>query len=81
MAAASGCPTLGLFGPSRDEHYRPYSRWGRAVRTDWSFDKIMENRESRFSKENLMETLPVVKVVEAATELVTSYRLQEKNHD
>ena len=81
MAAASGCPTLGLFGPSRDEHYRPYSRWGRAVRTDWSFDTIMENRESRFSQENLMETLPVVKVVEAATELVTSYRLQEKNHD
>ncbi|WP_033068477.1 glycosyltransferase family 9 protein [Thalassospira australica] len=81
MAAASGCPTLGLFGPSRDEHYRPYSPWGRAVRTDWSFDKIMENRESRFSKENLMETLSVAKVVEAASNLVTDYRMQDKYDD
>lgn len=81
MAAASGCPTLGLFGPSRDEHYRPYAKWGRAIRTDWSFDKIIENRTSRFSQENLMETLPVEKVVKAAAELVSEYRLSGKNHD
>jgi ADP-heptose:LPS heptosyltransferase len=81
MAAASGCPTLGLFGPSRDEHYRPFAQWGRAVRTDWSYDKIIENRTSRFSQENLMETLPVEKVVKAATELVTEHRLAGKNND
>ncbi|WP_296999174.1 MULTISPECIES: glycosyltransferase family 9 protein [unclassified Thalassospira] len=81
MAAASGCPTIGLFGPSRDEHYRPYSKWGRAVRTDWSFDKIIANRESHLSKENLMETLPVSKVVEAAIQLVNDHRKQEQVND
>ncbi|WP_417828181.1 glycosyltransferase family 9 protein [Thalassospira sp.] len=77
MAATSLRPTLGLFGPSRDQHYSPYAQWGRVVRTDWSYDKIMENRESRFSQENLMETLPVAKVVKAAIQLVTDYRKQE----
>lgn len=81
MAAASGCPTIGLFGPSRDEHYRPYSKWGRAVRTDWSFDKIIANRESHLSKENLMETLPVSKVVKAAIQLVKDHRKQEQVND
>lgn len=27
MAAAAGIPTLGLFGPSREEHYAPWGRW------------------------------------------------------
>lgn len=81
MAAASGCPTLGLFGPSRDEHYRPFAKWGRAIRTDWSYDKIIANRTSRFSQENLMETLPVEKVVKAATQLVAEHRLAGKNND
>nr|WP_175581308.1 glycosyltransferase family 9 protein [Thalassospira sp. HF15] len=81
MAAASARPTLGLFGPSREEHYGPYSRWGRAVRTDWSFDKIMANRESYLSKENLMETLSVAKVVAAAVQLLKDYRLQETGYE
>ncbi|RCK23354.1 glycosyl transferase [Thalassospira lucentensis MCCC 1A00383 = DSM 14000] len=79
MAAASGRPTLGLFGPSRDEHYSPFAKWGRAVRTDWSYDKIIANRTSWFSKENLMESLPVEKVVTAATELVSDFRAEEKD--
>jgi ADP-heptose:LPS heptosyltransferase len=81
MAAASTRPTLGLFGPSREEHYAPCSKWGRAVRTDWSFDKIMANRESYLSKENLMETLPVKKVVEAAVRLVQDYRMRESGDE
>ena len=81
MAAASGRPTLGLFGPSRDEHYSPFAKWGRAVRTGWSYDKIIANRTSRFSKENLMETLPVDKVVTAAKQLVSDFRVEEKTND
>lgn len=80
MAAASGSPTIGLFGPSRDEHYRPYAKWGRAVRTDWSYDKIIENRSSPLSKEVLMDTLPVDKVVSAAETLLKDYRIEEKHH-
>lgn len=81
MAASSGRPTIGLFGPSREEHYAPFSEWGRAVRTDWSFDTIMENRESYLSQENLMETLSVAKVVDAAVQLITEYRLQGENDE
>ena len=80
MAAATGNPTIGLFGPSRDEHYRPYSKWGRAVRTDWSYDKIIENRSSPLSKEVLMDTLPVEKVVSATRVLLEDYRKEEKQN-
>jgi len=33
MAAAAGIRTVGLFGPSRDEHYAPWGALGRVVRT------------------------------------------------
>lgn len=81
MAAASGQPTLGLFGPSREEHYGPFAKWGRAVRTDWSYDKIIANRISMFSKENLMETLPIGKVVKAATQLISDFQAKENKDD
>jgi ADP-heptose:LPS heptosyltransferase len=41
MAAAMGVPTLGLFGPSREEHYGPWGPRAAAVRTDLSFDEIL----------------------------------------
>ena len=40
MAAASGIPTLGLFGPSRENHYSPWG--GTFVRTPESFDDIIK---------------------------------------
>ncbi len=42
LAAAAGAPTLGLFGPSRHEHYAP---WGEAcafVRTPESYEQLVE---------------------------------------
>ncbi len=33
VAAASGVPTLGLFGPSNEDHYSPWGPNGRAVRS------------------------------------------------
>ncbi len=41
MAAASGIPTLGLFGPSRDELYAPWGRCTALVRTPESFAEII----------------------------------------
>ena len=37
MAAASGVPTLGLFGPSREVHYAPWGRHTAVVRTALSY--------------------------------------------
>ena len=38
LAAASGAPTLGLFGPSDEELYRPWTPKGRTVRGSRSFE-------------------------------------------
>lgn len=40
MAAASGTPTLGLFGPSREKHYAPWGEKCRAVRGEKSYDEV-----------------------------------------
>lgn len=41
IAAASGIPTLGLFGPSRAEHYAPYGRWTAFARTQENYEDLM----------------------------------------
>jgi ADP-heptose:LPS heptosyltransferase len=38
LAAASGAPTLGLFGPSEEDLYRPWTPKGRTIRGSRSFD-------------------------------------------
>jgi ADP-heptose:LPS heptosyltransferase len=40
MAAAGNVPTLGLFGPSRDEHYAPWGRHTAVIRTPESFEEL-----------------------------------------
>jgi ADP-heptose:LPS heptosyltransferase len=40
LAAAVGVPTLGLFGPSREEHYAPWGPLGASVRTEESFEDL-----------------------------------------
>jgi ADP-heptose:LPS heptosyltransferase len=41
VAAAMGVPTLGLFGPSRENHYAPYGPKGRSIRGSLSYDAII----------------------------------------
>lgn len=41
MAAAGGVPTLGLFGPSRDDVYGPWGAHCAAVRTPQSFEDLI----------------------------------------
>ncbi|MGC2856571.1 glycosyltransferase family 9 protein [Novispirillum sp. DQ9] len=41
MAAAAGTPTLGLFGPSREDHYAPWGPRAAWVRTPQSFHDII----------------------------------------
>lgn len=40
LAAACGIPTLGLFGPSREEHYAPRGSCGAWVRTEESYEAL-----------------------------------------
>lgn len=41
LAAASGVPTVGLFGPSREENYGPWGQRTAAIRTDLRYDEIL----------------------------------------
>ncbi len=70
LAAASGTPTLGLFGPSREELYAPWGDHCAAVRTDFSYDEIVEAPDYDYTLHDChMTTLPVDKVVSAAEDL------------
>lgn len=71
LAAAMGVPTLGLFGPSREEHYGPWGPRARAVRTDLSYDAILAKPGYDYTRHDThMETLPVEKAFAAARDLL-----------
>lgn len=70
MAAAAGIPTLGLFGPTREENYGPFGPIADHVRTDMSFDEIWASGATWRSHDSLMGSLPVQKVVDAAKKLM-----------
>lgn len=70
MAAAAGVPTLGLFGPSREEHYAPWGPLGAAVRGPTGYDDIFpDDYDYRTARDTLMASLSVDAVEAAAREL------------
>lgn len=70
MAAAAGIPTLGLFGPSKEEHYAPWGEHTATVRTRESFHDIVHGEGYDFtSQASRMQGLDVETVVAAATGL------------
>jgi len=68
VASSVGVPTLGLFGPSREEHYGPWGDFSTFVRTPESYDQIV-NAEGydHTSQESRMKNLTVDVVVDAAS--------------
>ncbi|MBP3124528.1 glycosyltransferase family 9 protein [Thalassospira sp. ER-Se-21-Dark] len=70
MAAAAGIPTLGLFGPTREENYGPCGTTTAHVRADKSVEEIWKAGEIWRSHETQMDSLPVEKVFQAARELL-----------
>lgn len=75
LAAASGIPTLGLFGPSKETVYGPWGEDTAVARTDLSFDEIINlPGYNHKSQETRMATLPVERVYEAAVALWESRR-------
>lgn len=70
LSAAVGTPTLGLFGPSRDEVYGPWGEKTAAVRTDRRFHEIVDAPGyNHRSQDSHMLDLNVDKVQRAAEEL------------
>ena len=69
MAAAAGIPTLGLFGPSREDHYGPWGDKCAYVRTDLDYDDIFPSKDRLFKVGSLMGTLDVNKAERAARKL------------
>jgi ADP-heptose:LPS heptosyltransferase len=71
MAAAAGIPTVGLFGPSRDDHYAPWGPLGRVVRTDEPYATLFPpDLDPATVTESRMGSLPVSRAVEAAATLL-----------
>ncbi len=71
LAAASGCPTLGLFGPSSEVFYGPWGPKTTSVRGPRSFEDICHAPDFNYrSHDCLMLDLTVDKVVQAARRLV-----------
>ncbi len=70
MAAATGVPTLGLFGPSNDAHFAPWGERASFVRGGRSFHEYIEAPGYDYrTTTSLMDDLSVERVVEAAAEL------------
>jgi len=70
LAAASGVPTLGLFGPSRERAYGPWGEKTASVRTDLSYDEIIAQPGYDYrSQDSHMLTLGVDKAQRAAEHL------------
>ncbi|HEY1722628.1 MAG TPA: glycosyltransferase family 9 protein [Magnetospirillaceae bacterium] len=72
LAAASGAPTLGLFGPSREWRYRPWGEKAAFVRTPESHEALTtEDPSFKFaSHDTRMGSLTIDAVVEAAEALL-----------
>jgi len=66
IAAASGCPTLGLFGPSKDRHYAPCGMKCAVVRTPESYDELIGRPGYDHRTTGSLMTNLAVETVEAA---------------
>ncbi|MFZ5719639.1 MAG: glycosyltransferase family 9 protein [Pseudomonadota bacterium] len=70
LAAAAGCPTLGLFGPSDERLYAPWGEHARVVRGARSFEQIRATDPGFTQMICHMMDLPVETVVSAAKDLL-----------
>ena len=69
LAAAAGVPTLGLFGPSRAEHYAPWGPQTAVAQTPIPYDDLFPRGYDHRTTDTLMVSLSVDAVERAAVEL------------
>ena len=71
LAAAAGAPTLGLFGPSPDVHYRPWGPRAAFVRTTAAYEDLWrEHKRDPATVATMMASLSVDRAEAAALELL-----------
>lgn len=70
IAAAAGCPTVGLFGPSDERRYGPWGDKAVAVRGPRSFEQFLAVDPELSQAIRHMSDLPVTTVVKAAKALL-----------
>ncbi|MDO8421414.1 MAG: glycosyltransferase family 9 protein [Parvibaculum sp.] len=70
LSAASGAPTLGLFGPTPDGRYDPWGTNTAQVRGPKSREEILEDLGTDWHGENAMQDLTVDMVYDAAVALL-----------
>ena len=72
MAAASKTKTLALFGPSRDENYRPWGKNSYFIRTPESYSQLVDvDGYSRFDNNSLMKSLLVKDVLKVSMNIIS----------
>jgi len=81
LAAASGCPTIGLFGPSDERLYAPWGEHTRVVRGPRSFEQIREVDPGFTQALCHMMDLPVDTVLAAAKDLLKATEPQTQGQD
>lgn len=69
MAAAAGAPTLGLFGPSRDEIYAPWGPHTAVARTEIPYEELFPPNYDHRTTGSLMGSLTVDAAESAARDL------------
>ena len=69
MAAAAGTPTLGLFGPSQEEHYAPWGPLTAVARAKLGFGEIFPPGIDHRDLDSLMDSLTVDMAETAARDL------------
>ncbi len=69
LAAASGIPTLGLFGPSPVEQYAPWGPLCDVAQASIAFDEIFPEDFDHRNTDTLMDSLSVDQALDVATRL------------
>ena len=69
LAAASGLPTLGLFGPTQESLYAPWGEHTGVVRTKIPFEEIFPAQFDHRTSDSLMDTLTVEMAEQGARDL------------
>jgi heptosyltransferase III len=73
LAAATGCPTVGLIGPTNKLGYYPWGKHAIAISTPESMDEL---KRIPFHGQSYMLSLKTETVIEAAEQLVGSLNLE-----
>ncbi len=72
LSAACGTPTVGLFGPSRVEHYAPWGPHTRFAKTDEPYEELIKFNGQQ---ESLLTSLPVARVEATISELLNNKKV------